>query len=194
MSELFKLSFSQLEKPPMETLMNTEDPRSPTYGITRTPVAVGLVLPPKPIDWNDADVTINEEANKEKEQLMQVLDFTDLESVSSIHSEDSSVVEDAIVADQALPTEEPLEFSCSSFTSSTPAPSPIKSMPNKVKHIIDKENSIVKNQSPSSLTTSRRVPFGDVNRSATSSPRLQLQNRQKLNVRNVIQGNSLKID
>ncbi|KAI9559974.1 hypothetical protein GHT06_013982 [Daphnia sinensis] len=180
-----------------------EDPRSPSFGITRTPVIPACV-----------DVNMKAVFKKEREDLIQVLDFADLDCLSlsnieedgSLISEepptDSATVNDAVavpvVIDATPPfTEETCDFSSFVITSSsTPRSSPVKpsskpKRPISTNNVVTvDENCFGKSNSPingsNSLLARPRVPFGDVNRPVLASPRLQLQNKQKRVVRSEI--------
>lgn len=179
-----------------------EDPRSPSLGITRTPVIPVCV-----------DVNLKAADEKEREDLIQVLDFADLDCLSLSNIEDDSLISEELppvtpddevaipVVMDGLPTplfsEESCDFSSLVITaSSTPASSPVKPS-GKPKRplsttnvVIADENRIGKCNSPlsggNSLFTRPRVPFGDVNRPVLASPRLQLQNKQRHVVRSEI--------
>ncbi|XP_032794669.2 uncharacterized protein LOC116931228 [Daphnia magna] len=178
-----------------------EDPRSPSFGITRTPVIPVYV-----------DVNMKAVYEKEREDLIQVLDFADLDCLSlSNIEEDGSVISEepptasatvddtvAVVID-ATPslTEEIYDFSSFVITSSsTPRSSPVKpsskpKRPVSINNVVTvDENCFGKSNSPmnggNSLLARPRVPFGDVNRPVLASPRLQLQNKQRRVVRTEI--------
>lgn len=128
--------------------------------------------------------------DKEREELKQVLNFTDLDALSLSNIEDISVTNEE---EASAPPEETIDFSSLIIAAtSTPAPSPVK-LSNKARRpaitsIVD-ENSFGKSNSPQSvnaLVGRPRVPFGDVNRPSLASPRLQLQNKQRHIVRSEI--------
>lgn len=134
---------------------------------------------------------------KEREDLKQVLNFTDLDSLSLSNIEDDQTVnnEGSISVNTEEPvlasSEETIDFSSLVIAaSSTPAPSPAKPI-NKIKRpvstVVD-ENSFSKSpMSGGSANSARpRIPFGDVNRPSLASPRLHLQNKQKHLVRSEI--------
>ncbi len=187
--DLFFLSSLQFEEE-IES-ERPEDPRSPSFGITRTPVAPALESETKAL------------IQKEREDLIQVLNFTDLDCLSlSNIEEDSSLITEEVPEEvpEGVPApsaEETFDFSSLVIpASSTPAPSPVKQpTSNKTKrpvtnNVVD-ENSFGKNNSPLSSPNPQknapsvrpRVPFGDVNRPALASPRLHLQNKQRHLVR-----------
>lgn len=178
-----------------------EDPRSPSCGITRTPVYPTYQLGKEPA------------IEKEREELIQVLNFTDLDCLSLSNIEEDlsvSTEEDKLIVNTELygnteqvehlenpelistPAEEILNISSSIIAvSSTPKPSPVKPLI-KVKRaaVIVDENSLTKSNSPLSGVNvplvRPRVPFGDVNRPSLASPRLHLQNKQRHIVRSEI--------
>lgn len=139
---------------------------------------------------------------KERNDLIQVLNFTDLDSLSISKNEEEGeeeAEEELIIMKEEqepnlAPVEETLDFSSFVITAtSTPARVPTK-VSNKTKrplssNIVD-ENSFGKSSSPlnsGSAPLSRpRVPFGDVNRPSLASPRLHLQNKQRNIVRSEI--------
>ncbi|XP_057379586.1 uncharacterized protein LOC130701664 [Daphnia carinata] len=177
-----------------------EDPRSPSFGITRTPVIPVCV-----------DVNMKAVYEKEREDLIQVLNFADLDCLSlsnieedaSLISEEpptaSATIDDAVAAPvdtDTTPsyTEETYDFSSFVITSSsTPRSSPVKpsgkpKRPVNTNNVVTvDENCFGKSNSPmnggNSLLGRPRVPFGDVNRPVLASPRLQLQNKQRRVVR-----------
>lgn len=188
-----------------------QDPRSPTVGIDRTPMpTLASVATASPLSTTvDAFVSTVEVANvisddaEEVQRLEKVLDF---------HEPEPDVVLEDVV-EQLLRVQAPagdaafraaiLATSTPATTpATTPAPSPVKSSLNasRAKRAagragFDQENQrSVKKQSPAA-TQQRRTPFAEVNRpSAASSPRLQLQTRQKLNVqRSVITSQSSEL-
>jgi len=180
------------------------DPRSPTLNIDRTPILVKAdkeECPPEvPADPRSPSVGITrtpvlqcfqptETSEKEDKGIVQTLNFPELDSLSlsNIEEDDVSVIETSSNL-ETKSVEELIDFSSSSVTASTPTKTSTK-IANK-----DKENSIVKTHSPSSLTPAKRVPFGDVNRPLAASPRFALQNKQKLILRAEIQRSSMKID
>ena len=158
---------------------------------------------------------------REREDLIQVLNFTDLDtlSISNIEEdasllteEDASLLTEEVQNQEVLeevpeevPEETPVLFAEETFNlsslvitaSSTPTPSPIKPQGKSKRlvanNVVD-ENSFGKNSSPlispnpqkNASSARPRVPFGDVNRPALASPRLHLQNKQRLLVRSEI--------
>ena len=150
---------------------------------------------------------------REREDLIQVLNFTDLDTLSiSNIEEDASLLTEEVQNQEVLeevpeevPEETPVLFAEETFNlsslvitaSSTPTPSPIKPQGKSKRlvanNVVD-ENSFGKNSSPlispnpqkNASSARPRVPFGDVNRPALASPRLHLQNKQRLLVRSEI--------
>lgn len=136
---------------------------------------------------------------KEREDLKQVLDFADLDSLSLSNIEEDQTVNNeeclSVNGEEPvlIPTEETIDFSSLVIAaSSTPAPSPIKPL-NKIKrpvssHVVVDENSFSKSpMSGGNPPLARpRVPFGEINRPSLASPRLHLQNKQKHLVRSEI--------
>jgi len=160
------------------------DPRSPSVGITRTP------LPQCP---QQSVAPLAEDLKKDHENLVQILSFPELDSLSLSNIEDELSIIETGPKVESKPVEELLDFTLSNITASTPTSTPIK-VSSKVTNL-DKENSIVKTRSPINLTPAKRVPFGDINRSVQpASPRFALQNKQKLNLRAEIQRSSVKAD
>lgn len=161
------------------------DPRSPSVGITRTPL----------LQCIQQDIVMKTENDrKEHENLIQILNFPELDSLSLSNIEDDlSLTETGPKKPENKPVEETLDFSLTNVTASTPASTPIKVLTKMT--LMDKENSVVKTHSPVSQTPTKRVPFGDINRPMQpASPRFALQSRQKLNLRAELQRSSLKAD
>lgn len=160
-----------------------EDPRSPSVGIVRTPVA--------PLMQIELKRKETEAAPKEREDLVQALTFTDLDHLSISNIED--VPEEPPVIHQLESIaicEDTIDFSPLVIgASSTPAPSPVKPAKKRASnnYIAIDENSFTKKSTNTSHLGRPRVPFGDVNRPSMASPRLQLQNKQKNLVRSEIQ-------
>lgn len=160
-----------------------EDPRSPTIGIVRTPVAPIL---PTEIKAEPDDVV-----QKVCEDLVQALNFTDLDhlSISNIEEipEDPPVIRPL---ECIAICEDTIEFSpLVTGASSTPAPSPVKPAKRRAttNNMSFDENSFTSKSNNAVHLGRSRVPFGDVNRPAMASPRLQLQSKQKNFVRAEIQ-------
>ena len=175
------------------------DPRSPSFGITRTPV--------NPTVYQVPFVEVNNE--KEQEGLIQVLNFADLDclSLSNIEEDDSVFTEElpiplitkeppaSVITDEfpAQFIEETLDFSSLVIAaSSTPTSSPVKTSSKSrrtvTSNVVIDENIFGKSNSPVNGGNSARprVPFGDVNRPSLASPRLQLQHKQRHVVRTEI--------
>jgi hypothetical protein len=178
------------------------DPRSPSFGIIRTPV--------NPTVYKIPDV-LEASIEKEREGLIQVLNFADLDclSLSNIEEDDSIVSGEVparmVIEDLSVPMitdelpapfiEETLDFSSLVIAaSSTPTSSPVKisskSRRTVTNNVVIDENSFGKSNSPvnggNSLLARPRVPFGEVNRPSLASPRLQLQHKQRHVVRTEI--------
>ena len=135
------------------------DPRSPTAGITRTPVAMDTAA-----KFPDAPAV-----DKELEDLIQVLNFTDLDNLSLSDIEAPEEEEEAPASTNLAPIapEETLDLSSSLAVSavpsitSTPSRTPNKSSSSKARRGSD-ENSFTTGKSPTSnaVLARTRVPFG----------------------------------